>query len=142
MAYNPLPHLFLKKSKAAFRTIIDLIPVNSATNSKSWPMPHMESEVHDFKRNCCFTGIDFVSGYCQLPLNHLSYDACGAVCPPGALRLTGVLHGLNNSVAHFQFHVEPLFSELLNNINLWVKALVILLSIHDMKSLFYSSLKY
>lgn len=44
------PHIVPKlKSKAKFRMKIDLRPVNAATKKRAWQMPHLDSEMQDFK---------------------------------------------------------------------------------------------
>lgn len=119
--WQAAPHLVPKNSKAEFRTTIDTRPVNSATLKKAWPMPHIESEMEDFKGSVCFAIIDFVSAYWQLALHPDSYDACGIVCPNGVYSATRVLPGLTNSAAHFQSQVEPLFAELRPNMKSWIE---------------------
>ena len=53
------------KSKFFFRLAIDLRPVNAATVKKAWPMPHLDSEMADFRGHNCFASLDFCLGYWQ-----------------------------------------------------------------------------
>lgn len=107
-------------SKAKFRMAIDLRPVNAATVKVSWPMPHIDSEVNDFAGSICFACMDFVSGYWQLPLDPVSYIACGIVTPKGVVASKRVLPGLANATAHFQSTIEPLFRALRGNMKAWL----------------------
>ena len=107
-------------SKVKLRMAVDLRPVNAATIKESWPMPHLESEILDFANSTCFAILDFVSAYWQLPLHPDSYTACGVVTPRGVVASKRVLPGLANATAYFQSSVEPLFSELRENMKAWL----------------------
>ena len=107
-------------SKAKFRLAIDLRPLNAATVKEAWPMPNLESEIHDFADSRVFATLDFISGYWQLPLHPDSYGACGIVTPTGVVSSTRVLPGLTNAASHFQSTVEPLFAELRANLKAWI----------------------
>ena len=107
-------------SKAKLRMAVDLRPVNAAAIKESWPMPHLESENLDFTNSTCFAVLDFVSTYWQLPLHQDSYTACGVVTPRGVVASIWVLSGLANATAHFQSSMEPLFSELRENMKAWI----------------------
>ena len=100
-AWQAAPILVPKKnSKAKYRLAIDPRPVNAATIKQAWPMPHLDSEVHDFANSKCFATIDFCSGYWQLPLEKRSRDACGIVTPKGTYSSTRVLRGLTNATTY------------------------------------------
>ena len=77
--------LFVSKrdSKANFRMAVDLSPINAAIINVSWPVPHLDSEISRLAGSACFTTLDFVSGYWQLPLQSDSYSLCGVVTPKG-----------------------------------------------------------
>ena len=93
--------------------------MNAATVKQAWPMPHVDSEVHDFSGSACFAVLDFVSGYWQLPLHPESYGKCGVITPSGTYSSTRTLPGLTNATAHFQSTIEPLFKELRKNLKAW-----------------------
>lgn len=119
--WQAAPHIVPKPdSKAKFRATIDLRPVNSAMKAMAWPMPNIESEIQDFRGSKFFAVLDFCSGYWQMPLHPDSYEACGVVCPSGTYSSTRVLQGLKVATAYFQSTVEPLFSELRNNMKAWL----------------------
>ena len=67
--WQAAPNLVEKKGRAKYRMTIDLRPVDSATAKESWPMPPLESEIHEFAGSKYFASLDFVSGYWQLPLH-------------------------------------------------------------------------
>lgn len=108
------------KSKSKYRMAIDLRPVNAATIKESWPMPHLDSEILDFAGSTCFASVGFVSAYLQLPLNPDSYTACGIVTPKSVLASKRVLLGLANATSYFQSSVEPLFSNMRDNLKAWL----------------------
>eukprot|EP00171_Calliarthron_tuberculosum_P004595 IDg4595t1 len=119
--WQAAPHIVPKpSSRAKFRMTIDLRPVNAATRKRSRPMPHLDSEMQDFRGSKCFLGLDFVSGYWQIPLHPDSFGACGVVTPNGSYSSTRVLQGLTNAAAYFQSNIEPLFSELRENLKAWL----------------------
>ena len=119
--WQAAPHIVPKpSSRALFRMKIDLRPVNAATRKRSWPMPYLDSEMQDFRGSKCFLGLDFVSGYWQIPLHPDSQGACGVVTPNGAYSSTRVLQGLTNAAAYFQSNIEPLFGELRDNLKAWL----------------------
>ena len=101
-----------KNSRAKYKLAFHLRPVNAATIKQARPMPHLDSEVHDFGNSKCFATIDFCSGYWQLPVDKRSWDACGIVIPKGTYSSTRVLPWLTNATTYFQSSVEPLFKEM------------------------------
>ena len=107
-------------SRSKFRLAIDLRPVNSATVKESWPMPHLESELLDFKGSAVFAVLDFVSAFWQLPLHPESYTTCGIVGPKGVVASKRVLPGMANASAYFQRTVEPLFYTLRASMKAWI----------------------
>ena len=109
-----------KESRSKYRLAIDLRPVNAATMKESWPMPHLDSEILDFKGSVCFAVLDFVSAYWQLPLHPDSYETCGIVGPRGLIVSKRVLPGLANAASYFRSTVEPLFQEMRNNMKAWL----------------------
>lgn len=88
-------------SKAKFRMTVDMRPVNAATEATSWPMPHIDSEVYDFKDSNHFATVDFVSGYWQLPLDESSQEAHSIITPKGIYSPTRTQQGATISVANF-----------------------------------------
>lgn len=98
--WQAAPLLVPKPNSAAkFRLAVDLRPVNAATIKEAWPMPHLDSEVQDFSGSTCFAGLDFVSGYWQLPVHPDSYTSCGIVTPRGVVASKRVLPGLANATS-------------------------------------------
>ena len=83
-------------------------------------MPHLDSEMADFRGHNCFASLDFCQGYWQLPLHPDSYDACGIIAPHRTFSSKRTLPGLTNCTAYFQSSVEPLFSELRSNMKAWL----------------------
>ena len=109
-----------KESRSKYRLAIDLRPVNAAKMKASWSMPHLDSEILDFKGSVCFAVLDFVSAYWRLPLHPDSYETCGIVGPKGVIVSKRVLLGLANATSYFQSTVEPLFQEMRNNMKTYL----------------------
>ena len=107
-------------SKAKLRMTIDLRPVNAATMRQVSPMPHMDSECTDFKGSTCFSGLDFVSGYWQMPMEEESQELHSFVTPKAVYSPTRTLPGVTNAVFNFQSIIAPLFNELDENIKVWL----------------------
>ena len=106
-----------KESRSKCRLAIHLRPVNTATMKESWPMPHLDSEILDFKGSVCFAVLDFVSAYWQLHLHPDSYQTCGIVGPKGVIVSKRVLP---DATSYFQSTVEPLFQEMRNKMKTWL----------------------
>lgn len=118
--WQAAPLLVMKNSEAKFRMTVDLRPVNASTVKQAWPMPHIDSELFDFSGSSCFSVLNFVSGYWQLPVHLDSQSMCGTVTPNGVYSSTRVLQGLTNATCHFQGTVEPLFKELRSMLKAWL----------------------
>lgn len=99
-------------SKAKLRLAIDLRPINTATVNQSWPMPHLDSDMHDCAGRNGIANIDFLSRYWQLPVHPDSYGACRIILLNGTYSSTRALPGRTNASALIQSTVEPLFQEL------------------------------
>lgn len=108
------------KSKAEYQVTVDLRPVKRATVLESWPMPHLEAEMNDFHGSTAFASIDFVSGYCQLPVARNSWTKLGVISPAGVLAAARTLPGMKNAAANFQRCIEPCFSELRDRVKAWI----------------------
>lgn len=63
------PLIVPKKPPTMFRLTMDYRPVNAATVKTAWPMPHIDASLAEIGGATLFAGIDFCSGYWQLPLH-------------------------------------------------------------------------
>ena len=97
------------ESRSKYRLAIYLRPANAATMKKSWPMPHLDSEILYFKVIVFFAVLNFVSAYFQLPLNPDSYETCRSVGTKGFIVSKLLLPEPANATSYFQSTVEPLF---------------------------------
>lgn len=114
------PLVVPKKPPALFRLTMDYRPINAATKKTVWPMPHIDAALSDLRGATIFAGIDFCSGYWQLPLSEESqplyaFTTCDAIVQP-----TRTTQGGCNSPANFQEKVEPCFSPLRENLLAWL----------------------
>ena len=58
-----VPVLVEKPPTAHFRLIFDCRPINAVSPPRTWPVPHIDSELSDLTDSKFFANIDFVSGY-------------------------------------------------------------------------------
>ena len=99
---------------------IDNRPINSATVQIFWPMPDINNELSDVNDSKCFPGIDFCSGYWQLPMEENSQPLHAVMTSRGVVQPTRTTQGAINSAANFQQKVEPCFSDLRDNFKAWI----------------------
>ena len=114
------PLIVPKRPPAMYRLTIDYRPVNSATVPTFWPMPNIEAELSDVRGATAFAGIDFCSGYWQLPLHPESQPLFAFMTPDGVVMPTRTRQGGCNSAANFQEKVEQCFIELKENLKAWL----------------------
>ena len=115
-----VPKPLQDEEELRYRLAFDLRAVNAVTVPLSWPLPHIDSEVADFKGKRFYALIDFISSYWQLPLHILSQLFHSVITPIGIFSPTRTLQGGRNSAANFQSRVEPCFSEIRQNLKAWL----------------------
>jgi hypothetical protein len=114
------PLLVPKDGPTQFRFTVDLRPVNKATISSSWPMPHLESELGRVAGSQFFATFDLSNGYWQLELHENSRDCQSFITPDGVYTPTRVLHGSSNDVAHIQSSLQGILGDLSPFILAWL----------------------
>lgn len=114
------PNIVPKKPPAMFRMALDYRPINASTIPIFWPMPDINGELSDVKGASSFCGVDFCSGYWQLPMARESQHLLAFMTPRGVVQPTRTTQGAINSAANFQQKVEPCFAELRNNLKAWI----------------------
>lgn len=62
-SWQAAPHLVPKDARTKYRTTIDLLPVNAATEAELRPMPIIGAELSAFKGSSHFVSLDFCSSY-------------------------------------------------------------------------------
>ena len=60
-----VPKPLQDEEELRYRLAFDLRAVNAVTVPLSWPLPHIDSEVADFKGKRFYALIDFISSYWQ-----------------------------------------------------------------------------
>lgn len=95
--------------------VIDNSSINGATVPIFWSIPYINNELGDVKRSKCFCGIDFCSGYCQLPMEQKIQPLYAFTTPREIVQPAQTLQRAINSAANFQQKVEPCFAELRGN---------------------------
>ena len=119
--WQSVPLIFPKQSsRTGMLLAVDLRPVNNATIKEAWPMPHFDSEAHNFAGSIYIATTPFISGYWQLAVYPDSYLTCGIVIPGGVVISKRVLPGLANATSHFQSTIEPFASALRGNMKAWL----------------------
>lgn len=83
-------------------------------------MPDINNELSDVKGASYFFGIDFCSGYWQLPLDTESQPLHSFMTPRGVVQPTRTTQGVVNSPANFQQKFEPCFTALRDNLKAWI----------------------
>lgn len=78
-------------------------------------MPNIDSELV-----CCFSSIDFVSRYWQLPLDEKSQKMHTFMTAKEFGMPTRTLQGARNSGANFQSRVEPRFADIRQSLRAWL----------------------
>lgn len=79
------PNIIRKNIPAMFRMAIDYCPVKVATVPIFWAMLDIKKKLSDVKGSKCFCGIDFCSGYWQLPLEGNSKPLHAFMTPRGVV---------------------------------------------------------
>lgn len=114
------PLVVPKRPPAMYRLTVDYRPVNAVTRPTFWPMPNIEAELADTRGSKAFAGIDFCSGYWQVPLHPDSQPLFAFSTPDGVVMPTRTTQGGCNSAANFQEKVEQCFTELKENFKAWI----------------------
>lgn len=114
------PLIVPKKPPALYRMTLDIRAVNAVTVKMTWPMPHIDAIIQDVRGATVFAGIDFTSGYWQLPMHPDSQHLHAFMTPDGVMQPTRTTQGGCNSAANFQACVEPCFVELRDNLMAWL----------------------
>ena len=113
------PLLVVKPNSKNYRLTFDYRPVNAATITVSWPMPHIDSECTDFSGSKFFASMDFCSGFWQLPLHEESQKLLSFITNEGIFCPTRTAQGAKNSSINFQSRVEPCFATLRDHLKAW-----------------------
>lgn len=119
------PLIVPKKPPAMFRLTMDYRPINAATQKTVWPMPHIDAVLADMRGSRVFAGIDFCSGYWQLPLDNDSQSYFAFMTCDGVVQPTRTTQGGCNSPANFQANVEPCFAALRDHLLAWLDDFVL-----------------
>ena len=96
------PFIVPKRPPAMYRLTICYRPVNSATVPTFWPMPNIEAELFDVRCATAVAGIDFCSGYWQLPLHPENQALFAFTTPDGVAMSMRTTQGGCKSRANLQ----------------------------------------
>ncbi len=117
MGFCPL--IVPKVPLALYLLTMDYRPINAATQPITWPMPQIDAVLADVRGAQAFAGINFCSGYWQLPSTPTASS-----CTRHDNGRSGAAyqdHAKNrNSAANFQACVEPCFAELRAHRLAWI----------------------
>lgn len=110
------PLVVPEKPPAYSRLTVEYRAVNAATVKNTWFMPHINAAVQDLRIAAVFAGINFTSGYRQLPMHSDSQHVHSFMTSDEIMKPTSTNQGGCNSAANFQERVEPCVQELRNNL--------------------------
>lgn len=96
-----------EKPPAMFHIAIDNRQINAATIPIFWPMPDINNERSSVNGATCFCGIDFCSGYWQLPMVDESQPLFEFMIPQGVVQPAWRTQGAINSASKFHRKWNP-----------------------------------
>ena len=76
--------------------------LNSMTRKDVYPLPCIDDTLDTLAGSCCFTTLDLISGYWQVPLHPEDREKSAFTTPEGLFEFTVMGFGLCNAPAAFQ----------------------------------------
>ena len=89
-----------------YRMVADYRAVNDRVEKVPWPHPRLEEVQGFFEGTTCWTTIDLLQGYWQMPLHEGAQEAFTMVTQGGLYTPTWVPQGVQNATGHFQATME------------------------------------
>ncbi|GBM95898.1 Retrovirus-related Pol polyprotein from transposon 297, partial [Araneus ventricosus] len=96
------PVVLVPKPNGDIRFCIDYRKLNAITIPDKYPLPVMDTLLHDAKSTAFMSTLDLKTGYHQIELNPDDKDKTAFVCPFGMFRYKRMPFGLKNAPATFQ----------------------------------------
>jgi hypothetical protein len=95
-------YFLVEKKNGKWRFIQDVRHLNKVTTKDANVSPIMEDVLERLAGYPCYTILDAMSGYDQIPLSEESRDLTAIWTPLGLVRLAALPQGFRNSVAIFE----------------------------------------
>ncbi|GBM62381.1 Transposon Tf2-9 polyprotein [Araneus ventricosus] len=96
------PVVLVPKPNGDIRLCIDYRKLNAITVPDKYPLPLMDTLLHDAKSTAFMSTLDLKTGYHQIEVNPDDKDKTAFVCPFGMFRYKRMPFGLKNAPATFQ----------------------------------------
>ncbi|KAH9100150.1 hypothetical protein LEN26_016133 [Aphanomyces euteiches] len=107
------PRIVPKSGPCDLRMTIGSRPINACTEPVPWPMPNLDVAMAVLKDSKVYFTLDWMKGYCQLPLHPDSQEYYSVMTPIGVVTPTRVLMGQTDAVVYCQGVVDELFGEMI-----------------------------
>jgi len=146
------PVLFVRKPDGMLRMSIDSRAVNATTVKDCYPLKHIDDSLNSIHSSCCFTKLDFVSGYDQIRIttddrqkpafrtNFGLYEwqvlPCGLANAPSQFRrmINGILEQMNRKIFAMYLNDIMIHSHTLVEHVVHVHQVLTLLTEHGLKA--------
>ncbi|KAF8792078.1 Transposon Ty3-I Gag-Pol polyprotein like [Argiope bruennichi] len=96
------PVVLVPKPNGTIILCVDYRKVNAVTEPDKFPLPVMDTLLHDARSTAFMSILDLKTGYHQIEVNPAERDKTGFVCPFGTFRYKRMPFGLRNAPATFQ----------------------------------------
>ncbi|GBL89308.1 Transposon Ty3-I Gag-Pol polyprotein [Araneus ventricosus] len=96
------PVVLVPKPNGDIRLCIDYRKLNAITIPDKYPLPLMDTLLHDAKSTTFMSTLDLKTGYHQIEVNPDDKDKTAFVCPFGMFRYKRMSFGLKNAPETFQ----------------------------------------
>jgi hypothetical protein len=113
-------HVVPKPGGSQFRLTVDLRQGNALQKQSAYPMPHLESALHNLSGTGVYGTYDMLQCYWQLSYAESSQECQTFVTPDGTWTPRRVLHGNSNSVAHLQSSIDTMLQPMSQRVMAWL----------------------
>jgi RNase H-like domain found in reverse transcriptase len=117
-------HIVSKPGAAHFRLTVDLRQGNALQKQSAYPMPHLESSLHNLRGSGAYGTYDMLQCYWQLSYSENSQECQTFIAPDGTWTPRRVLHGNSNAVAHLQSSMDAVLQPLAQRVMAWLDELL------------------
>ena len=109
------PCLVVWKKSGKPRLVVDFRRLNLKIKNIQYPLPHLESSLQLLGGRKCFSTLDLVSGYHQIPLRECDAEKTAFTTGRGLYEFTRMPMGMVSSSAGMQYAMERVLGSLIGN---------------------------